>query len=80
MKSISARKFRTSFASLTEPVHVLRRNDAGEFDAVGDWYPADRTAEFAAFGMQTLEGSLPVERIAVSPRPFTPVPKPSQKR
>lgn len=40
MKQISARQFRTSFADLTEPVTVLRR-DGAEFRVLGTWIPVD---------------------------------------
>lgn len=41
MKQISARQFRTTFASLTEPVSVLRREPDGDIHILGTWTPGD---------------------------------------
>ena len=41
MKQISARQFRTTFGSLTEPVIVRQRRPDGDLAVLGTWTPAN---------------------------------------
>lgn len=69
MKSISLRQFRDSIAALTEPVTVLRRDGAGNFQVLGEWHPQSGGVPAA-----TYESGEP--RV---PAPVRAWPKPSQR-
>jgi len=64
MKQISARQFRTTFGSLTEPVAVVRREPDGEYVLLGAWTPASAKLD---------KGSLPNRKPTLMERMGGPV-------
>lgn len=55
MKQISARAFRVSFPTLSEPVTVIRRDKGGNYQVLGTWTPLSGGAEPATSLFATSE-------------------------